>query len=140
MGWEERLPLPAEQDPDSGLNLHPDSQANLKDLSHILKKMPQYQKELNKVSEWGEPALPQALDSGPLPHLTKPVCSLLAGHLQYSTHLHLADDCMKHFKGTVEKLCSVEQVGDLEGASWLWPMRGGAWSKIGGCSLQGARF
>lgn len=122
----EEASLPVEQDPDSGLNLHPDSQANLKDLSHILKKMPQYQKELNKVSKWGKPALPQDLDSGPPPHLrTKPVCSLLAGHPQYSTHLHLADDCMKHFKGTVEKLCSVEQVGGL------WD---GAWRELGGCS------
>ncbi|KAK2509763.1 LOW QUALITY PROTEIN: hypothetical protein MC885_004658 [Smutsia gigantea] len=56
--------------------------ANIEDLSHILEKMPQNQKDLNK----------------------------------YSTYLNVAEGGMKPFKGSVEKLCSVEQVQ----ASWDW--------------------
>ena len=108
-------------------------QANIKDLSQMLKKMPQYQKELSLVS------LSTFHNFFICKHSSQPffmlqinvMCFMVSyscGHLppfvpfystvvfpffnlQYSTHLHLADACMKKFKQSLENLCEVEQVG-----------------------------
>ncbi|KAK2499700.1 hypothetical protein MC885_018903 [Smutsia gigantea] len=87
--------------------------ANNKDLPHILEKIPQYQNELNKVSMHREPPLPAFPNNpyGPASPRT-PTVGLDAVSVPHPAVLH-APECSRGlheaFKGSVEKLCSVEQ-------------------------------
>ncbi|KJH44793.1 Sec1 family protein [Dictyocaulus viviparus] len=63
---------------------------SIKDLSMMIKKMPQHQKELNKFSG-------------------SSVARRNVFISTYSTHFHLAEECMRQYQSGIDKLCKVEQ-------------------------------
>ena len=82
----------------------------------MLKKMPQYQKELSKVSVFMCVFVRVFVSLCEWMLLFTDSAFLFVS--QYSTHLQLAEDCMKHYQGTVDKLCRVEQVKILHSLQW----------------------
>jgi hypothetical protein len=73
-------------------------QVSIRELSKVMKKIPQYRKELSKVRHCY------------VTSIYKIAMLIMGSPFQYEVHMHLAEECMRRYKDNVEKLCHVEQV------------------------------